>query len=202
MDALRLGTALAVLIAGRSANANPLVRWRSDITEAAYRFDVPEQWIDCVMQAESAGLTQRAGRPIRSRMGAIGLMQLMPATWQAMRQTYHLGPDPDEPRDNILAGVAYLRTMYDRFGFPGLFAAYNAGPARYAASLISRQRLPRETLAYLATVTGEPGSPTIPYRRQQRQTLFAVRHDDPDRDPPQMLRALASSLVVIRAIAP
>ncbi|GLS35130.1 hypothetical protein GCM10010869_07180 [Mesorhizobium tianshanense] len=41
-----------------------------------------------------------------------------------------VGPDPHDPRDNILAGAAYLRAMQDRYGFPGLFAAYNAGPER------------------------------------------------------------------------
>ena len=39
--------------------------------------------------------------------------------------------------------------MYDRFGYPGLFAAYNAGPARYAAHLASRRPLPLETRRYL-----------------------------------------------------
>ena len=58
----------------------------------------------------------------------MGLMQLMPATWAAMRAEHGLGHDPHDPRDNILAGTAYLRAMYDRFGYPGLFAAYNAGP--------------------------------------------------------------------------
>src|SRR3546814_4666575 len=86
------------------------------------------------MQAESAGLTHLHGRPITSRAGAMGLMQLMPGTWAAMRQQHGLGGDPYDPRDNILAGAAYLRAMYDRFGYPGLFAAYNAGPARYERS--------------------------------------------------------------------
>ena len=57
-------------------------------------------------------------------------MQLMPRTWNDMRARLALGPDPDDPRDNILAGTAYLRLMYDRFGYPGMFAAYNAGPGR------------------------------------------------------------------------
>src|SRR5689334_17532186 len=62
--------------------------------------------------------------PDRSRAGAMGLMQLMPATWRAMRASLGLGQDPHDPRDNILAGTFYLRAMYDRFGYPGLFAAY------------------------------------------------------------------------------
>jgi hypothetical protein len=115
---------------------------------------MPATWIERVMRAESAGQTILAGRPIRSRAGAIGLMQLMPATWAEMRARLALGPDPDDPRDNILAGTAYLRLMYDRFGYPGLFAAYHAGPARYARHLATGRPLPGETRAYLAQVAG------------------------------------------------
>jgi soluble lytic murein transglycosylase-like protein len=48
-----------------------------------------------------------------------------------MRGRLGLGTNPHDPRDNILAGTLYLRLMYDRFGYPGLFGAYNAGPGRY-----------------------------------------------------------------------
>ena len=129
-----------------------------------------------MIAAESGGYVQFDGRPVRSRAGAIGLMQLMPQTWAEMRAAEHLGNDPDDPRANILAGTAYLRAMYDRFGYPGLFAAYNAGPARYAAALETGQRLPQETLAYLAAVTGLPRR--LPPRREAAmQSLFVVRHD-------------------------
>jgi soluble lytic murein transglycosylase-like protein len=97
------------------------------------------------MRAESRGLTVWQGRPITSRAGAMGLMQLMPATWASMRSALGLGGDPYQPRDNILAGTAYLRAMYDRFGYPGLFGAYNAGPGRYGASVNAGRPLPDET---------------------------------------------------------
>lgn len=64
------------------------------------------------------------------------------------------GNDPHHPRDNIMAGTYYLRLMYDCFGCPGLFGAYNVGPARYSAYLAGRSRLPGETRAYMASVTG------------------------------------------------
>jgi soluble lytic murein transglycosylase-like protein len=59
--------------------------------------------------------------------------------------------------------------MYDRFDYPGLFAAYNAGPARYADHLATGKPLPGETRAYLATVTreeanGQPERATAPPR--------------------------------------
>ncbi|MBF7012826.1 lytic transglycosylase domain-containing protein [Novosphingobium resinovorum] len=128
-------------------------RWSALIGEAAARFAVPRSWIERVIQAESAGRTLQDGRPIRSGKGAIGLMQLMPGTWAEMRDRLHLGDDPDDPRDNILAGTCYLSMLHARFGYPGLFAAYNAGPARYEEHLSGRP-LPRETRDYLARVTG------------------------------------------------
>lgn len=135
------------------AEADTVADWRPFVAEAAQRFGVPAAWIERVMQAESAGRTMLDGRPITSRAGAMGLMQLMPDTWEAMRRRLDLGRDPFDPRDNILAGSLYLRMMFDRFGHPGLFAAYNAGPGRYAAYLAGRQPLPGETRRYLAIVT-------------------------------------------------
>ncbi len=145
-----LGAALAV--AAAPAAAEPLDRYAPHIAEAAQRFGIPRDWIERVVRAESGGRTTVNGRPIVSRAGAMGLMQLMPGTWAELRATLHLGGDPHAPRDNILAGTYYLRLLHDRFGYPGLFAAYNAGPARYAAYLAGRARLPAETRAYLATI--------------------------------------------------
>jgi soluble lytic murein transglycosylase-like protein len=108
--------------------------------EASGRFGVPESWIRRVIRAESGGRTMMNGRPIVSHAGAMGLMQLMPGTWREMRAALRLGHDPHYPRDNILAGTAYLRAMYERFGYPGLFGAYNAGPARFAEHLRTGRR--------------------------------------------------------------
>ena len=81
-------------------SASPAVeRWRPFIAEASQRFGIPQAWIAAVMQAESAGLTHLNGRPITSHAGAMGLMQLMPGTWAAMRRRHGLGPDPHDPRD-------------------------------------------------------------------------------------------------------
>ncbi|HEX8238275.1 MAG TPA: lytic transglycosylase domain-containing protein [Allosphingosinicella sp.] len=146
-----------------AANAQPVERWSRYIEEASARFGVPEAWIRRVMEAESGGRTVLNGPRITSRAGAMGLMQLMPGTWREMRRVHRLGLDPHDPRDNILAGTAYLRLMYDRFGYPGLFAAYNAGPGRYGEHLAKGRPLPAETVAYVAAVGGRPtiggGSP-------------------------------------------
>jgi soluble lytic murein transglycosylase-like protein len=134
--------------------------WRPFTIEASQRFGIPLDWIERVMRVETGGRTTLAGRPIVSRAGAMGLMQLMPGTWVAMRDTLRLGPDAFDPHDNILAGVFYLRLMYDRFGYPGCFAAYNAGPGRYAAWLTRGRPLPRETVAYLGAVATRRPVPT------------------------------------------
>ena len=116
------------------------------ITEAAQRFGVPEHWIRAVMRVESAGDVRAI-----SSAGAMGLMQVMPATWADLRVRHRLGSNPYDPRDNILAGTAYLREMHDRYGSPGFLAAYNAGPGRYEEYLAGRP-LPAETRAYVATL--------------------------------------------------
>ena len=126
--------------------------WQPDIAAAAHRFDIPEAWIAAVMRAESGGQATMDGEPIRSPAGAMGLMQVMPQTYAALRARYGLGADPRSPRDNILAGTAYLREMLDRYGAPWFLAAYNAGPARLDAFLHAGRALPAETQRYLAAL--------------------------------------------------
>ena len=117
------------------------------VTEAYRRFGVPERWIRTIMRVESEG-NQRA----QSKKGAMGLMQIMPGTWIELRSRYRLGIDPYDPRDNILAGTAYIRELSDRYGTPGFLAAYNAGPGRYERHLATGRPLPKETQAYVATL--------------------------------------------------
>lgn len=154
MACLRLAVVALGLVAATPVKADPVARWQPLIGEAAARCGVPVLWVAEVMRAESGGRTERNGRPIVSRAGAMGLMQLMPRTWAEMRYALGLGADPHAPRDNILAGACYLRRLYDRFGHPGLFAAYNAGPARYAAHLATGRPLPAETRGYLSSLAG------------------------------------------------
>jgi len=127
-----------------------LAGWDSYIEEAATRFGMPAQWVREVMRLESGGRAFLDGAPIRSPAGAIGLMQVMPQTFDELRLRYRLGRDPDEPRNNILAGVAYMREMYDRFGAPGFLGAYNAGPQRMNEYLTNNRALPEETSRYMA----------------------------------------------------
>jgi len=127
-----------------------LNRWDSVITEASQRFHVPKAWIRAVMRQESGGRTMLGeNQPIVSRAGAVGLMQVLPATYDQMAERHKLGDDPFDARDNIMAGAAYLRWLHERYGFPKMFAAYNAGPGRVEHG----GRLPAETRAYVGGIT-------------------------------------------------
>ena len=137
------------------------------IAEAAQRFGFPARWILAVMRRESAG----DARAVSPEKGAMGLMQIMPRTWDELRARYGLGRDPFDPRDNILAGAAYLRELHDRFGSPGFLAAYNAGPTRYAEHLAKGRPLPKETRDYVAALAPLIGASVATERHEQSALL-------------------------------
>lgn len=132
----------------RSAHAGSTISsldpWSAHIREAATRFAIPERLLRAVMHVESVGDVHAV-----SSKGAMGLMQIMPPTWEELRTRYRLGDDPYQPHDNIIAGAAYLREMLDRFGRDGFLAAYNAGPGRYEEHLVTGRPLSRETIDYV-----------------------------------------------------
>ena len=82
-----------------------------------------------------------------SAKGAVGLMQIMPATARM------LGVDPHDWRENVAGGVRYLKALIDRFGHVEVaLAAYNAGPTRISKAGPGRTRWPRATRAYVHRV--------------------------------------------------
>lgn len=117
------------------------------VAEASARFRVPEDWIRSVMHQES-----RLEVSATSPAGAMGLMQVMPGTYAELQARYGLGADPYDVRNNVLAGTAYLREMFDRYGAPGFLAAYNAGPKRWEEHLAAGRALPAETVDYVGTL--------------------------------------------------
>jgi soluble lytic murein transglycosylase-like protein len=133
--------------------ARLLHRWDNIITEASQRFHVPQAWIRAVMARESGGRTMlRENKPIVSRAGAVGLMQMLPRTYDAMAAKNNLGDDPSDAHDNIMAGTAYLGSLYHKYGFPAMFAAYNAGPGKLDDHLERGASLPAETRAYVGAI--------------------------------------------------
>ncbi|WP_084801358.1 lytic transglycosylase domain-containing protein [Bradyrhizobium sp. Ec3.3] len=145
-----------------SLDVNPYIAF---VAEASRRFAIPEHWIRAVVRVESSGNVGAV-----SSRGALGLMQIMPQTWVDLSIRYRLGVDPFDPRDNILAGTAYLREMLDRFGWRGFLAAYNAGPERYEAHLATGRPLPLETQVYVARLAG-----LIGIKRDELASLAARR---------------------------
>ena len=145
--AISLSTAAAHAHAALPAVQATTTPYADFIAADARRFGIPAEWICAVMRVESGG-DPRAVSPA----GAMGLMQIMPGTWRVLRARYGLGRDPFDPLDNILAGAAFLREMYDRYGLPGFLAAYNAGPGRYEQYLDRQRPLPAETDAYVAAL--------------------------------------------------
>lgn len=149
------GPALAQMRAGAAPPdtfaAHP---YAPHVAEAAQRFGIPPDWIWQVMRAESRGKPRAV-----SHAGAMGLMQIMPATWTMLSARYRLGSDPFDIRANIHGGAAYLRMMWDRYGDVKLMlSAYNAGPGRADEYVAGRRRLPAETIAYVASIAPALGT--------------------------------------------
>ncbi len=110
-------------------------RIRTAIRDASLRFALDPDLVRSVIRHESNGDPEAV-----SHKGAMGLMQLMPATAAELGVVC-----PFDPRENVLGGSRYLRQMYDRMGsWARALAAYNAGPHR-----IESGHLPRETRIYV-----------------------------------------------------
>ena len=180
----------------RPAAAHP---YAAHIAEASQRFGIPEHWIRAVLRAESAG-----DRRATSSAGAMGLMQVMPDTWAGLRVRHGLGRDPYDPRDNILAGTAYLREMFDRYGNVGaMLAAYNAGPGRYDEHRATGRALPAETRAYVAALapilggaaaTEPPSSAPPPPPDWREAPMFVTRSTDARTAPAPLSEAQSGDL--------
>jgi len=116
------------------------------IVANAAQHDLSPELVRAVIQAESA-FDPRA----RSVKGAMGLMQLMPETAATYRVL-----DAYNPAENIRAGVAYLKTLMDRYNndVSVALAAYNAGPTavrKYGGKVPPY----KETRKYVARITKE-----------------------------------------------
>ncbi len=115
------------------------------LTHAGALHDIDVELLASIVHAESGGRARAV-----SRVGAVGLMQLMPGTALALGVS-----DAFRPEQNIAGGTAYLDALLTRYhdNLALALAAYNAGPAA-----VDRYRgIPpfRETRAYVARVMTE-----------------------------------------------
>lgn len=108
------------------------LNWWTEITEEARRHKLDPYLIAGIIRQETV-FNPKA----RSRANALGLMQLLPSTGQAVAKKNSLGggrisqADLFNPVINIQLGTAYIRELLDRFGrFEYVAAAYNGGPTR------------------------------------------------------------------------
>ncbi len=136
----------------RKTSGDQPATYESAIIAAGKHYSVDSNLIRAVIKAES-NFNPRAVSP----KGAMGLMQLMPATAREMRVA-----DPFDPADNIYGGVKYLGQLLQILNgnLPLALAAYNAGPA----VVIGRNKIPaitetqyyvRRVLNYYRSLQGE-----------------------------------------------
>lgn len=135
----------AMVTATAAAAAKPV----DLVREAARRYGLPATFLGSVAKAES-GFRADAVSP----KGAVGIMQLMPATARA------LGVDPADPRQNVEAGTRYLSELLlkykdDPWQVRKALAAYNAGPG--AVERYKGVPPYRETVEYVERVIKQAG---------------------------------------------
>lgn len=106
--------------------SNDPSRFDAYIAEASRIYNIPEAFIKAVIKIES-NFNPRAV----SRVGAMGLMQLMPATAEHMNVK-----DPFDPKQNIMGGTKYLRRLSDRYDgdINLVLSGYHAGPGNVEKS--------------------------------------------------------------------
>ena len=125
-------------------------KYEADVIKEAKRIGLPPEIAVHSLYKETGGL--KDPESARSRAGALGVMQLMPATAK------ELGVNPLNPMENIQGGVGYLKKLYDKYQDPQLaLMAYNAGPGRVDRALRSKkgiESLPSETLGYRMATGG------------------------------------------------
>ncbi|MDR2339573.1 MAG: lytic transglycosylase domain-containing protein [Deltaproteobacteria bacterium] len=111
---------VAERIQGKPSFDHKAGNYEQIIKEAAEENSVSPVLVKAVIQAES-----RFNSHAVSAQGAVGLMQILPATARSMGFS-----SPQIPRDNVRAGVRYLRVLLNEFGNEEALAiaAYNCGP--------------------------------------------------------------------------
>jgi len=150
------------------------------VVQAAQQYGVDPNLALNVASAES-NFNQAAVSPA----GAIGVMQLMPATAAA------LGVNPNNLQQNIQGGMRYLAQMLSQFGGDPAkaLAAYNWGPGNVSNAVAQlganwASALPNETLNYITRILGAaPAAPATSSGGDSFQTGISVTVDPTTGDP-------------------
>jgi len=113
--------------------AQPVLDLRSPMSSISI-----ESIVQAVIQRESSGRqTDASGKTLTSPTGALGLMQLEPATAKM------LGVDPNDATQNVAGGTAYLQQLFAKYGdWFNALAAYNWGPGNVDRALANGTSFP------------------------------------------------------------
>ena len=95
-----------------------MTRWEPLVGEASKRIHVPQEWICAVIRMESgSGCTLMVeNSSITSDMGAMGICARSSVATMPICGCNTAGRDPYDPRDNVIAGTAYLKWLYGKYG--------------------------------------------------------------------------------------
>lgn len=120
-----------------------------DVSHFTQSLNLPMHWVYGVMRQES-----RFEHTAVSPAGALGLMQVMPATARQTARKYDISyqgtSDLHDPRTNIAIGTHYMSELINRFDHPVLAtAAYNAGPSRV---ITWRNRFPNDMTIWIESI--------------------------------------------------
>ncbi|MFC0410949.1 transglycosylase SLT domain-containing protein [Roseomonas elaeocarpi] len=137
-----------VVPTGSLTNTSSASDIQAYIRQSVAGTNVPADFALAVAGRESGYRQQVNGRTLASSSGALGTMQLMPATAAG------LGVDPNDAAQNIAGGIRYLGQLLEKYGGDQSLAAaaYNAGPGRVDKFLAGKATLPQETWDYVRAV--------------------------------------------------
>ena len=135
------------------------------------------RWFKAQAMAES-GLNPEA----RSKAGAVGIMQIMPATFEYIRKKNASLKSLEDPKWNIAAGIYYDRYLYDKWDFLDTdnlqrlfftFGSYNAG-FRRVRQAYNKSREQHEAVSKWEQVQGLVPGATRHYVKRIRKLMRAI----------------------------
>ena len=160
----------------RQQNGITLVEeWSQEISSASKEAALPNPFfLAGLVYAESRGKAAAV-----SRVGALGLCQLMPTTAQELAGRYGISGPPYEPLDNLRMGAYYVKELHEQFknDWDLALLGYRLGPGRVQRELASAGG----KQAWVETMQANPPSPWS-YRNQivEYQQVFQLRSQKKD----------------------